>query len=98
MPIPAVVARSTTYPTLARAVSSGEDPGSSAGGEQPKFCTYTDRGHVIVKFTASDNNAISERWRDLLQAEHLALKVLGVETEILILKGNVFLKYRVLTV
>ena len=92
MPIPAVVARSTTYPTLARAVSSGEDPGSSAGGEQPKFCTYTDRGHVIVKFTASDNNAISERWRDLLQAEHLALKVLGVETEIFDFEGQRFLE------
>ncbi len=92
MPIPAAVARSTTYPTLARAVSSGEDPGSSAGGEQPKFCTYTDRGHVIVKFTASDNNAISERWRDLLQAEHLALKVLGVETEIFDFEGQRFLE------
>lgn len=82
MPAPTPVDRATTYPALALAVSSGEVPGSSAGGEQPKFCTYTERGHVLVKFTALDDNPISERWRDLLQAEHLALKVLGVETEV----------------
>lgn len=82
MPLPTPVARATTYPKLALAVSSGEVPGSSAGGEQPKFCTYTERGHVVVKFTALDDNPISERWRDLLQAEHLALKVLEVETEV----------------
>lgn len=82
MPLPTPVDRAATYPTLALAVSSGEAPGSSAGGEQPKFCTYTERGHVIVKFTALDDNPVSERWRDLLLAEHLALKVLGVETEV----------------
>lgn len=82
MPAPAPVARITQYPLLARAVGAGEMPGSSAGGEQPKFCTYTERGHVLVKFTAPDDNPVSERWRDLLLAEHLALRVLGVETEI----------------
>lgn len=92
MQAPKMVERAKTYPTLARAVSSGEDPGSSAGGEQPKFCTYTEKGHVIVKFTASDDNAVSERWRDLLQAEHLALKVLGVETEVFDFEGQRFLE------
>ncbi len=92
MQTPKIVERAKTYPTLARAVSSGEDPGSSAGGEQPKFCTYTEKGHVIVKFTASDDNAVSERWRDLLQAEHLALKVLGVETEVFDFEGQRFLE------
>lgn len=92
MPSPTPVERSTTYPTLALAVSSGEIPGSSAGGEQPKFCTYTERGHVLVKFTALDDNPISERWRDLLQAEHLALKVLGVETEVFDFEGQRFLE------
>ena len=61
------------YPRLAaEALTSGET-WSSAGGEQPKFCVYTDRGHVLVKFTAQDDNQITERWRDLLLAEHLAL-------------------------
>lgn len=92
MPLPAPVDRATTYPNLALAVSSGEIPGSSAGGEQPKFCTYTDRGHVIVKFTALDDNPVSERWRDLLQAEHLALQVLGVETEVFDFEGQRFLE------
>lgn len=82
MPLPAPVDRAKTYPALALAVSSGEAPGSSAGGEQPKFCTYTERGHVIVKFTTPGDNPISERWRDLLLAEHLALNVLGVETAV----------------
>ena len=75
MPLPAPVDRAKKYPALALAVSSGEAPGSSAGGEQPKFCTYTERGHVIVKFTTPGDNPISERWRDLLLAEHLALTV-----------------------
>lgn len=92
MPSPTPVERAATYPMLALAVSSGEVPGSSAGGEQPKFCTYTDRGHVLVKFTALDDNPISERWRDLLQAEHLALKVLGVETEVFDFGGQRFLE------
>lgn len=92
MPQPVAVERATAYPSLALAVSSGEVPGSSAGGEQPKFCTYTERGHVIVKFTAPDDNPISERWRDLLLAEHLALKVLDVETEVFDFGGQRFLE------
>nr|BCG50879.1 hypothetical protein [Enterobacter cloacae] len=92
MPLPVAVDRAMDYPSLALAVSSGEVPGSSAGGEQPKFCTYTERGHVIVKFTAADDNPISERWRDLLLAEHLALSVLGVETEAFDFAGQRFLE------
>ncbi|MCS2154322.1 type II toxin-antitoxin system HipA family toxin YjjJ [Scandinavium goeteborgense] len=82
MPEPTAVDRATVYPALALAAEAGEAPGSSAGGEQPKFCTYTDRGHVLVKFSAPDDNPVSERWRDLLLAEHFALRVLGVETEV----------------
>lgn len=92
MPSPVAVDRATAYPSLAQAVSAGELPGSSAGGEQPKFCTYTERGHVIVKFTAPDDNPVSERWRDLLLAEHLALSVLGVETEVFDFGGQRFLE------
>lgn len=82
MPEPTPVERAATYPALALAAGAGEAPGSSAGGEQPKFCTYTERGHVLVKFSTPDDNPVSERWRDLLLAEHLALRVLGVETEV----------------
>ena len=64
------------YPALAEAAERGDLPGSSAGGEQPKFVAFTDR-HVLVKFTATDDNAISRRWRDLLAAEHVAAQALG---------------------
>ncbi len=64
------------YPELAEAVERGEVAGSSAGGEQPKFVAYNGR-HVIVKFTAQDDNTVTQRWRDLLLAEHLAGRVLN---------------------
>ena len=92
MPVPVPTDRASHWPALALAASAGEVPGSSAGGEQPKFCTYTDRGHVLVKFTAPDDNPISERWRDLLQTEHFALKVLGVETSVFDFNGQRFLE------
>ena len=92
MPESAPIARATEYPTMAQAAGAGEAPGSSAGGEQPKFCTYTDRGHVLVKFSAPEDNQISERWRDLLLAEHLALGVLGVETVVFNFGGQRFLE------
>lgn len=92
MPEPVPVERASTFPALALAAGAGEAPGSSAGGEQPKFCTFTDQGHVLVKFSATDNNPVSERWRDLLLAEHLALEVLGVKTEVFDFNGQRFLE------
>lgn len=82
MPLPLPADRAVDYPALAQAASSGDAPGSSAGGEQPKFCAYAAHGHVLVKFSALDDNPVSERWRDLLLAEHLALSVLGVQTAV----------------
>lgn len=68
------------YAVLARQVASGEAPGSSAGGEQPKFlaCVQGEAGarHVLVKFSVPQDSPVSERWRDLLRAEHLALACL----------------------
>lgn len=68
------------YARLALEAACGEKPGSSAGGEQPKFTTFaiTPDGsrHVIVKFSEMEENPVSERWRDLLLAEHLALNTL----------------------
>lgn len=92
MPAPQPVERETAYPALARAASAGELPGSSAGGEQPKFCAYSERGHVLVKFSAADDNPVSERWRDLLLAEHLALAVLGIASEVFDFAGQRFLE------
>lgn len=82
MPAPIPVDRAVAYPALAASASAGDVPGSSAGGEQPKFCAFSERGHVLVKFSTPDDNPVSERWRDLLLAEHLALSVLGVETHV----------------
>jgi len=68
------------YAQLAKDAARGETPGSSAGGEQAKFTAYamTPDGprHVIVKFSDLDDNPVSERWRELLLAEHLALETL----------------------
>lgn len=82
MPLPQAVRPQHDYPRLASAASAGELPGSSAGGEQPKFCAYREHGHVLVKFSAADDNPVSQRWRDLLLAEHLALAVLGVASSV----------------
>ncbi|MFN6995322.1 MAG: HipA domain-containing protein, partial [Aquincola tertiaricarbonis] len=50
----------------------------SAGGEQAKFLTHEEAGHpLIVKFTPPLATPFGDRWRDLLQAEALALQVLA---------------------
>lgn len=64
------------YVRLAYEAASGGNPGSSAGGEQPKFTAYNGKRYVIVKFSDFDDNPVSERWRDLLFAEHVALETL----------------------
>lgn len=71
------------YAALSRQACEGTLPGSSAGGEQPKFTAYaqTEAGyrHVLVKFTAGTDSAdrsLVQRWQDLLLAEHLALETL----------------------
>ena len=67
------------FPEWAAMASSGDTPGSSAGGEQPKFVSYTrlphGPRHTIVKF-AGTGNEVGQRWADLLLAEHLALDTL----------------------
>ena len=62
------------YSGLASGVLA-DQPGSSAGGEQPKFAVNTGDRHLLVKF-ASGDGAVADRWRDLLASEHLALEVL----------------------
>jgi hypothetical protein len=65
------------YPIIAEATIAGHPPGSSAGGERPKFCVLVERQHMLVKFAARGNaaDAVARRWCDLLILEALALDV-----------------------
>lgn len=67
------------YPDLAAATIAGRPPGSSAGGERPKFGAFVDRRHVLVKFAARGGagDAVARRWCDLLVLEALALDVVS---------------------
>ena len=72
--------KAAVYTRMAVGASQGESPGSSAGGEQPKFTAYVDTvdgpQHVLVKFSEKLDSPVSQRWRDMLLAEHLALNTL----------------------
>ncbi len=65
------------YPRLADQAMQGTHPGSSAGGEQPKFCTVCAGRAVLVKFSPAGDSAVDQRMRDLLVCEHLALQTLA---------------------
>lgn len=97
--------RLARYPDMATHSMQGEPPGSSAGGEQPKFTAVIQRGaepdtaeHVIVKFSPGVDTPSGRRWADLLICEHLALEVLArngiaaARTAILESGGRVFLE------
>ena len=71
-----MIASASDYPQLSEKALSVGETWSAAGGEQPKFCAYGSKGHVIVKSAVNDDNTVAERWRDLLLAEHLALETL----------------------
>ncbi len=77
----APIAGEHDYPAVALQALRGQSAGSSAGGEQPKFSVLTARGHALVKFagrTAPNQppTPAQARWRDLLHAEFVALKVI----------------------
>lgn len=94
--------RVTRYPTLADEALAGENIGSSAGGEQPKFTALLriDAGAqaVIVKFSERTGTPAAQRWADLLRCEHIAGQTLrgygiaAAETELLEADGRVFLQ------
>jgi hypothetical protein len=67
------------YPELAEATIAGHPPGSSAGGERPKFGVLVDRRHVLVKFATRGGagDVVARRWCDLLVLEALALTVVA---------------------
>lgn len=98
-------ARLVHYPQMAENAMQGESPGSSAGGEQPKFTAVIHRTggaelieHVIVKFSPPTDTPSGRRWGDLLICEHLALEVLtlnkiaAAKTAILEAGGRIFLE------
>lgn len=74
-------ARHERYAQLARNAMAGELPGSSAGGEQPKFTARIQgadgvQRHVIVKFAVPEAGPAARRWADLLRCEAHAAKAL----------------------
>ena len=77
----ALTSRARQYAALAEAAIAGDPAGSSAAGEHPKFTAVLQRGsqvrQVLVKFSPTINDRVSQRWSDLLVAEHLASKALG---------------------
>lgn len=97
---PVVADPTHDYPALAtRAIAQGA-AGSSAGGEQPKFSAVHDGHAVLVKFSPADDSAVSQRWRDLLVCEGLALQTLdeagvaAARTRVWQAGGRVFLESR----
>ncbi|HKT72044.1 MAG TPA: type II toxin-antitoxin system HipA family toxin YjjJ [Steroidobacteraceae bacterium] len=94
--------REREYPKLAAAAIAGTAPGSSAGGEHPKFTTSLRSGrrirHVLVKFSPGGADAGARRWADLLVCEHLAIQALrraeltSASTELLDIDGRIFLE------
>jgi len=67
------------YPALAHATTAGHPPGSSAGGERPKFGVLVEGRHMLVKFAARGGatDRVARRWCDLLVLEGLALDVVS---------------------
>lgn len=93
------------YPEKAElALTEGEDFGSSAAGEQPKFttliCDTPEEAprEVIVKFSPPTDTSAGRRWADLLWAEHFANETLAehgfavARTRVFELGGRAFLE------
>lgn len=73
--------RHARYPQAAVEIAMNA-PGSSAGGEQPKFLAYLHHGgldytSVLVKFTAPMEQNTGRRWADLIACEFHAHQVLA---------------------
>lgn len=89
-----------SYSQLAESVMAGVIPGSSAGGEQPKFTAFCgDRSaHVIVKFSPSGEGEVAKRWKDILISEFHATEAIhsknfpAAETKLIEMDGRLFLE------
>ncbi|MEO8902750.1 MAG: type II toxin-antitoxin system HipA family toxin YjjJ [Polyangiaceae bacterium] len=88
------------YPELASEVLRAGLPGSSAGGEQPKFLASRLPGptEVLVKFSPPRTDSTGRRWADLLVSEHVAHEVLrrhgqaAASSELIEANSRVFLE------
>ena len=95
-----VMASDNDYPGLADSVMNGVIPGSSAGGEQPKFTAFSNHhsSPVIVKFSPRGDNDIARRWRDILITEYHATEAIqaqnfpAAKTRLLEMDGRLFLE------
>ncbi|MBL1275739.1 MAG: type II toxin-antitoxin system HipA family toxin YjjJ [Ectothiorhodospiraceae bacterium] len=95
-----VISSTADYPSLADSVMSGVIPGSSAGGEQPKFTAFSGdhSAHVIVKFSPKGTGAIARRWRDILITEFHATEAIhgqhypAAETRLIEMDDRLFLE------
>lgn len=95
-----IVSVADEYPLLADNVMDGLIPGSSAGGEQPKFTAFCGErsAHVIVKFSPKGNDAAARRWRDILITEHHAAETIhafefpAAETRLIEREDRLFLE------
>jgi hypothetical protein len=67
------------YRALAEATIAGHPPGSSAGGERPKFGVLVEDHHMLVKFAGRGGmgDVAARRWCDLLILEGVALKIVA---------------------
>ncbi|NQU39896.1 MAG: type II toxin-antitoxin system HipA family toxin YjjJ [Lentisphaerae bacterium] len=91
---------SDDYPELAENVMNGIIPGSSAGGEQPKFTAFCGErlAHVIVKFSPKGDEPTARRWRDILITEFHATEAIhagsfpAAETRLIEGGGRLFLE------
>jgi serine/threonine protein kinase HipA of HipAB toxin-antitoxin module len=78
----------------------GAIPGSSAGGEQPKFTVFSGHhsSHVIVKFSPKGDNDVAIRWRDILITEYHAAEAVrsqnffAAENRLLEMDSRLFLE------
>ncbi len=92
--------REVRYPMMAESVLSIGEPGSSAGGEQPKFLVRrsADGEASLVKFSPPRDGSPSERIADLLIAEHIALETMrqnghdAAKSELIVSSDRVFLE------
>lgn len=95
-----VISTENDYPAMADSVMSGVIPGSSAGGEQPKFTAFCGNrsAHVIVKFSPPGDSDVARRWRDILITEYHATEAIhskdfpAAETRLIEKGGRLFLE------
>ena len=92
--------RQEDYSYLANSAMEGALPGSSAGGEQPKFTAFCEdqSSHVIVKFSPKGEDPTATRWRDILITEFQAAEAIrakgfpAAETRLLDFDSRFFLE------